>query len=83
MSNDPIPQKPTPVKTIRVGTEMFDDVQDYIVLIRSKDKDGDEFVTRRMSSTLWAHGAMLQEIGFLRHMNTHWGCEDDEEQNDD
>lgn len=68
--------KPTPVKTIRVGTEMFDDVIDYVLLIRTKEKKGEEgeTVLFRASSLCWAHGAMLQECAFIDHSNQHLEC---------
>lgn len=73
------PKKVSPVKTIRIGTEMFDDVIDYMVLIRKKDTDGDEEVVTRCSSPQWSHGAMLTEIGFMNHMNRHWETDGDME----
>lgn len=57
---DPIPN-PAPVKTIRVGTEMFDDVQDFILIVRDKENK----VTSRTSSFCWAHGAMEQTLAII------------------
>ena len=75
MSDEPTPIPP-PVKTIRIGAELFSDVIDYVVLIRTKDDKGGDDVTARMSSPQWSHGAMAQEIGFIEHMNNHW-CEEE------
>jgi hypothetical protein len=71
VSEEPTPIPP-PVKTIRVGSEMFEDIIDFMVLIRTKNKDGVEDVVTRCSSAQWGHGAMAQEIGFIEHMNNCW-----------
>ncbi len=71
MAEDSTPS-PSPAKTIRVGTEMFTDVIDYMILVRQRNEKGEEEVITRSSSPQWAHGAMATEIGFLEHMNTHW-----------
>lgn len=67
---DPTPNpnpadRPVPAKTIRVGTEMFNDVQDYMLLIRDKDNK----ITTRTSSYCWAHGAMEQALAFIHADN--------------
>ncbi len=77
--SEPTPPKPIPVKTIRVGTEMFEDIIDYVLLVRRKDEKGEDDISVRMSSPQWAHGAMLQEIGYLDHFNNCWEHDEDPE----
>jgi hypothetical protein len=59
---------------------MFEDIIDFMVLIRTKNDKGVEDIITRSSSAQWSHGAMAQEVGFIEHMNTCWGGgpEDDE-----
>lgn len=62
--------------TIRVGTDVFDDVQDYVVLVRTKE--GDVNVIRsRTSSYAWAHGAMEATIALINAHNINEASGDD------
>lgn len=70
------PKKPK--NTIRVGTKMYDDVIDFVCLIRTRNEDGSEYVATESSDMNWADGAMRSEIGFIEHLNTCWGEGDDQ-----
>ena len=54
--------------TIRVGADIFNDVEDYVVLVRTRD--GDQNIIRsKTSSYAWAHGAMESMIAVIHAHN--------------
>ena len=54
--------------TIRVGKDVFDGVEDYVVLIRTKE-DGRNTIISRTSSYCWAHGAMEATLAVIQQHN--------------
>ena len=46
------------ILTIRVGSEVYSDVTDFVLIIR----DSQNVMTRGYSSSAWAEGAMRQTI---------------------
>ena len=67
-----------PRLSIRVGQDVFNDVDDYLVLIRTKDK-GLNTITSRTSSYCWAHGAMEATLAVImqHNMDSAEGAEED------
>ncbi len=63
--------------SIRVGKDVFNDVTDYVVLIRTKEK-GQNVIYSRTSSYAWAHGAMEATIALINAHNIDATEEDDE-----
>lgn len=67
-------EAPARALTIRVGDEVFSDVQDFIVLIRDKENG----IISKTSSQCWAHGAMEKIITEIQH-NNHDQAQGEEE----
>ena len=57
-----------PRLTIRVGQDVFDEVEDYVVLVRTK-KNNINTILSRTSSYCWAHGAMEATIAVIHQHN--------------
>ena len=59
MANEP------PKLTIRVGQDVFDDVEDFLVVVRTKGNA----ILSRTTSYCWAHGAMEKLITQIQQNN--------------
>ncbi len=73
--SEPVPPQ-EPRMTIRVGTEMFEDVLDYVVLVRDKNNE----VRTLTSSYCWADGAMRKTLCVIDAHNDHSAHEDCDEE---
>lgn len=71
-------EAPAPRLTIRVGQDVFDDVRDYVVLVRTQD-DGGNAIRSTTSSYAWAYGAMEAMIAIINAHNIDAASSEDEE----
>lgn len=74
MSDEKAPAK---IASIRVGSEVFTDVRDYLLVFRSEDGG----LNTRLSNHQWAYGALISTLAVMDHTNEEVAghdCEDGE-----